>query len=280
MMTLSACNLDQPEGPTSTVANVNALTGTWEANLKTLKVEGKADEFLLRDGMWRCSTCLSAMTVPANGRFHAMEGGSQFDGMSVQVVNDETVTFQYVDHGKAVMGRTLRVSQEGRVLTITTEDATSADVRAMRTVRLMNRVGAASARAHKVSGRWVPARASRYSKDALTVRFDVDGARVMSGSQGQSYTAELNGAPAVVKGGPADTTVTLRREGADGLREIYMRNGEQVAVATVVPIAPGSSIAVTNVDPRDGSKVSWSATKTTRDISLVDALAQKLRLDD
>lgn len=256
------------------------MNGTWEADLESLKVEGKSDEFVLRGGIWKCSTCLSAITVPANGRFHAVDGGSLFDAMSVQVVDDRTVTFHYVDHGKPVMRRTLRVSEEGHVLTSTTEEATSADARAIRTVRIMNRMSAAPAAAHKVSGRWVPARTSRYSKDALSVSFDVDGARVMSGSQGQSYTAELNGAPAVVKGGPANTTVTLRREGADGLREIYMLNGEQVAVATVVPIASGSSIAVTYVDPRDGSKVSWSATKTTRDISLVDALAQKLRLDD
>ena len=55
--------------------------------------------------------------------------------------------------------------------------------------------------------------------------------------------------------------VAVAAEGANGLRETYTRDGKEVGVTTSVPSADGKSYSFTNFDPRDQSKVTWTATK-------------------
>lgn len=265
--TLPACQREQPAGnepAASEVAavDISALNGTWRADLASLKFEGKPDEFLLQAGTWKCNTCIPPLTAAADGQFHAVADRPYFDSMSARAIDDRTAEFHRRKGDKEVSRNTLQVSADGNVLTNKFHDATTPNAPPVEGTTTLRRAGPAPAGAHAVSGQWTPERVGQYSEEALNVTYQVAGNRVTSNVQGQSYTAEIDGPAVPVQGDIGGTSVAVTREGANGLRETYMRGGKQVGILTVVPSADGRSISITNADPRDGSKTSWTANKT------------------
>jgi hypothetical protein len=141
-------------------------------------------------------------------------------------------------------------------------DATTPNAAPVQGTSTAKRAGPAPAGAHAVSGQWTPDRIQDYSKDALNVTYRIDGNKVTMNSQGQSYTAEIGGAAVPIQGDIGGTTVSVAREGANGLRETMVRSGKQVGINTIVPSADGKSLTFTSTDPRNGSKTTWTGNKT------------------
>jgi hypothetical protein len=59
----------------------------------------------------------------------------------------------------------------------------------------------------------------------------------------------------------AKTMVKVTREGSNGLRETFSRDGKVVFEGVTVPSADGKSVTFTGTDPRDGSKITYTANK-------------------
>lgn len=180
--------------------------------------------------------------------------------MSVKAVDDRTVEFRRRKGDKEVSRNSWTLSEDGSVLTNRFHDATTPGAPPVEGTTTLTRAGPAPAGAHGVSGKWTPERIADYSEDALNLTYQVSGNTVTSNVQGQSYTAEIGGPAAPVKGDVGGTTVAVAREGA-GLRETYTRGGKEVGVYTITPSADGKQITVVNTDPRDGSKSTWTANK-------------------
>ncbi len=264
-LTLAACNRADTaatagnEASETEAADLSALNGTWEADLATIKFEGKPDEFLLQGGTYKCNTCIPPLTVAADGQFHAVADRPYYDSMSVKVVDDRTVEFHRRKGDREVGNNILQASADGKTLTNKFHDATTLGSEFDGSTTLQ-RAGAAPAGAHAISGQWTPDKVGDYTPEALRISFQVDGNTVTSSFQGQSYTAEIDGPAVAVKNDPGKTTVAVTRDGA-GLKETYTRDGKQVAVSTIAPGADGQSVSISSSDPRDGSKVSWTAKK-------------------
>jgi hypothetical protein len=264
-LTLAACNRADTSATNDSAAgeaeaaDLSVLNGVWEADLATVKYEGKPDEFLLQGGTYKCNTCIPPLTVAADGQFHAVADRPYYDSMSVKVVDDRTVEFHRRKGDREVGHNTLQVSADGNVLTNKFHDATTpgSEYDGASTLR---RAGAAPAGAHAVSGQWTLDKVGDYTPEALRTTYKVDGNTVTSSIQGQSYTAEIGGPAVAVQNDPGKTTVAVTRDGA-GLKETYTRDGKQVGISTIVPSADGKSAAITSSDPRDGSKVTWTANK-------------------
>jgi hypothetical protein len=107
----------------------------------------------------------------------------------------------------------------------------------------------------------MPDRFADYSEQALDISYQVSGNKVTQTSQGQTWTAELGGPAVAIQNDPGGTMVAVAAEGANGIRETYTRDGKEVGVNTLVPAADGKSLAYTGVDPRDQSKVTFTAIK-------------------
>lgn len=265
-LTLSACNRqDAPAGneAAAEAATADALNGTWKADLASLKFEGKPDDYLLQGGTYTCSTCIPPLTVAADGAFHAVADRPYYDSMSVKAADARTIEIHRRKEGKEVSSATLTVSEDGNVLTTKFTDATTPNSPPVVGTQTAKRAGPAPAGAHAASGQWTPDRVGEYSEEALNTTYAVDGNKVTSTSQGQTWTAQIGGPAVPIKGDIGGTTVTVTREGTNGLRETYTRGGKEVGIVTVVPNADGKSFTFTNTDPRDGSKTSWTATKTS-----------------
>lgn len=268
ILTLPACKQQESAGgnePAATevaAGDISTLNGTWKADLATLKFEGKPDEFLLQDGNYKCNTCIPPLTAAADGQFHPVADRPYYDSMSVKVVDDRTVEFHRKKGDKEVSSNTLQVSQDGNVLTNKFHDATTPNAPIDGTGTL-KRAGPAPAGAHAISGKWTQDKIGDYSESALSSTLKIEGNTVTSTVAGQTYTAELDGPAVPIQNDTGGTTVKVAREGGNGLRETFIRDGKDVGVMTTIPSADGKSVSVTSTDPRDGSKVSWTSNKSS-----------------
>ena len=268
MLTVPGCRQTETTGndtaasaPTEAAGDLSALNGTWKVDLASLKFEGKPDTFELKDGKYSCSTCIPPLTAVADGQFHPVADRPYYDSLSIKVVDDRTVEFRRKKGDKDVSNSTSQVSEDGNVLTTKFHDATTPNSPIDGTATA-KRAGPAAAGAHAISGQWNPDRIGDYSEEALNMTYEIAGNTVKQSSQGQGYTAEIGGPAVAVDNDPGKTMVAVAREGANGLKETYTRDGKEVGVATVVPNADGKSFSFTNTDPRDGSKVSFTSNKS------------------
>ncbi len=264
-LTVAACNradtaaTNDSEAGQTEAADLGALNGVWEADLATVKYEGKPDEFLLQGGTYKCNTCIPPLTVAADGQFHPVADRPYYDSMSAKIVDDRTVEFHRRKGDREVGHSTMQVSADGKSLTSKFHDATTPGSE-YDGASTMRRAAAAPAGAHAVSGQWTLDKVGEYTPEALRTSYRIDGNTVTSTVQGQSYTAEIGGPAVAVQNDPGKTTVAVTREGG-GLKETYTRDGKEVSVSTIVPSADGKSASITSSDPRDGSKVTWTANK-------------------
>lgn len=255
-----ATGADNTAATTEAAGDLSALNGTWKADLASLKFEQKPDEFLLKDGSYSCSTCIPPLSLAADGQFHAVKDRPYYDSMSIKAVDDKTVEIHRKKGDKEVSSVTMQVSADGNQLTNKFTDGTvTPPVQGTGTEK---RVGPAPEGAHAISGQWMPDRISDYSQEALNLTYRVEGNKVTFSSQGQSYTAELGGPAVPVQGDIGGTMAAVAREG-NGIRETLTRGGKEVGVNTIVPSADGNSISFTGTDPRDGSKVTFTANKAS-----------------
>jgi hypothetical protein len=242
-------------------ASVEALNGTWKVDLASLKFEQKPNEFVLKDASYSCPTCLPPLTAAADGQYHPVADRPYYDSMSIKTVDDRTVEFRRKKGDKEVSSTILTVSEDGKTLTSKFVDATTPNSPPIEGTSTSTRAGPAPEGAHAISGKWMPDKFADYSEQALDISYQISGNKVTQTSQGQSWTAELGGPAVAIQNDPGGTMVAVAAEGANGLRETYTRDGKEVGVNTLIPGADGKSLAYTGFDPRDQSKVTFTANK-------------------
>lgn len=263
-LAISACNQQESttEAPAATeaAASLEALNGTWKADLSSIKFEGKPNEFVLQDGSYDCRTCIPPLTVAADGQYHPVADRPYFDSIMVKAVDDRTMEIRRRKGDREVSSSTMQVSEDGNLLNIKFTNANNPSSPPVEGTETARRAGPAPAGAHAVSGQWTPDRVQDVSEEALNITFRIAGNQVTSESQGETYTAEIGGPAVPVKGDSGGTTVALAREG-NGLRETYTRGGKVVSETVITPAADGTSVSFTSTDPRDGDKSTWTARK-------------------
>ena len=264
LLMLPACQQREAESNVpaeAAAASLEALNGTWKVDLASLKFEQKPNEFVLKDGSYSCPTCLPPLTAAADGQYHPISDRPYYDSLSIKAVDDRTVEFRRKKGDKEVSSNTLTVSEDGNTMTNKFVDSTTPNSPPIEGSASLKRAGPAPEGAHAISGQWMPDRFADYSEQALDISYQISGNTVTQTSQGQSWTAEVGGPAVAIQNDPGGTMVAVAAEGANGLRETYTRDGKEVGVTTSVPSADGQSYSFTNFDPRDQSKVTWTATK-------------------
>lgn len=264
ILTLSACKQQEAAGDAPAAAesaSLEALNGTWKADLASIKFEGKPNEILLQAGTYDCKTCIPPLTVAADGQFHPVADRPYFDSISVKAVDDRNVEIRRRRGDREVSSTTMQVSADGNTMTSQFTNANNPDVQPTKGTETARRAGPAPTGAHAVSGQWTPDRIQDYSEDALNISFRVAGNQVTMNAKGETYTAEIGGPAVPIQGDSGGTTIALAREG-NGLRETATRGGKVVNHTVIMPSPDGSSVTFTSTDPRDGEKTTWTAKKT------------------
>lgn len=256
-----ACN-QQPAANTNAAApaaEAGSIDGTWVADLSTVKFEQAPDEFSLKDGVYSCATCLPPITnFAADGAFHPIADRPTYDSLSVSQVDGQTVKFVRRKGDKEAGNNSWTVSADGKILTNKYTTLNNANGKATNGETTLTRVGEPVAGAHAVSGKWAVDKVGNMSPEALTVTYKVDGdVLTTTAATGETYAAKLDGSETPVKGAADGAVVSAVREGG-GYKLTSKRGGKVVDETTLTPSADGT-LAIVSVDPRDNSKVSWTA---------------------
>ena len=270
LLALSACRQTTTANETTTTttsenastAAAGGIDGTWKADVTTAKWDQKPDEYLLQNGKYDCKTCTPAFSVPADGSFHNVTDHPYYDAVSVKVVDDKTVQQARKLKGRDVGGNTMKVSADGNTLAIDWKDSSTPNAPPASGHFEEARVGAAPAGAHAISGSWKPSKVENVNAETLTVTFKADADTLhMSSPSGISYDAKLDGSDTAIKGDPAGTTASVKKLSDGSYEETDKRGGKVVSITTYTVAADGK-LNVANDNKLDGSKFSYSASKS------------------
>ena len=236
------------------------FTGKWKLDLGASQLSAKPSVYLLKDGMFSCSTCVPAVEIKADGLPHPVAGSPYYDRAMVKVIDAHTIEAARMKGETTTSKLHDTVSADGKTLMVRFEDLTipASPVTGMETY---TRVAAAAPGAHLVSGSWREEKLNDMSSNAMITDVSVEGGLVhLSSPAGQSYTARLGGGPAPYKGDPGVTSVTVEMRGRS-LVETDRRDGKTVAVETMTVSPDGKTMKVDVEDRLRGTISHYTAVK-------------------
>jgi hypothetical protein len=236
--------------------------GTWKVDLGKAKFPKKPDEYLLKDGMYECKTCVPTVKIKADGQMQAVSGHPYYDMQMVKVVDDKTVETATSKGGKDAGKSTMTVSADGNTLTSNWTYYLNPSGGPVSGTDTQTRVGKAPAGAHAISGSWREAKADVATSDALLFTYKTSGGDTlnMTTPTGQSYTAKMDGKEVPYVGDPGTTTVSVKRVG-DAIEETDYRDGKAISVGKMTVSADGKTMTVDVDDKLHGTKATYVAEK-------------------
>jgi len=230
----------------------SSLNGTWKTQMNSMKGGGRPVVIGLKDGVYS-NNGHPPIKVKADGEDHAVTGHPGFDTIAVAVVDDHGFKETEKKAGKVVTTGTFSVAPDGKSGTYQFTDTSGA---APVTGKLMvQRVAKGAPGSNAAAGTWKFGHYGDISASALTATYKVDGDTVsFSDPTGDSYTAKINGKAVPFKqgSGVTGTTVSVERDGNNGLRETYYRDGKETGVDLIEVAADGHSAKFTNHDLESG----------------------------
>ncbi len=240
--------------PAAALADGSAFDGTWKLRLDSVKVTGKADQWLLAGGSYSCQSCDPAVDpLPADGAFHKVSGHAYYDELMVRVVDDHAVEVSQKQNGKLVGTVTMQVSADGTGLT--GKFTSYSGAQPVTGTFTEKRIAAGPAGAHAISGSWLQDQIS--GNDALThVQYAMTAADFTMRANGQSYTARFDGRKYPVEGDPGHTEVVLKKINVRTVHETDYRQGRVVDEIDLIAAADGKSLLVTDRDVAHGQTTS------------------------
>jgi hypothetical protein len=186
----------------------SAFDGTWRPDPQRPS-HPKTEVAVLADGTYECQTCSPPYTVKADGQDQSIADSPYYDSVNIAVVDARTITKTAKKDGRIVADTKITVSADGsrksEVQTLIGVARVPIEL-----TSTYSRVSAGKAGSHLISGGWQMTEldVSNHIEDTT---FKVSGgALVMIDRMGRSFTAKLDGTPAVYKGSDEFNGVSVK----------------------------------------------------------------------
>lgn len=251
---LAACS--SADDTETTTAAANDISGDWMIDLDSAEFENDNREYLLADGTFECMSCNPPYSMVADGEWQDLDRPGADKGM-FEVVDDRTVKTAFQYEGEDTGGSTWTVSEDGKTMTVDFTSMTGDET--IKGSETYTRTGDAADGAHAVSGQWVNNGPESIDDAALRASYSVEGDQFTFNSNNGSYTATLGGEPVAMEGSNSGMMVAVERNGENGYRETYSRDGETLSVIELT--VNGDTLTGVSTDARDDSVVRWTATR-------------------
>lgn len=236
--------------------------GTWRVKLDSAQLSTKPQVFLLKDGMYSCSTCTPKINVKADARDQKITGDPYTDMLAVKVVDDHTVEQTGQKNGKMVYNETDTVSQDGNTLTAKFQFQPANRSEPVKGEQVFTHVAQAPAGAHAVSGSWRPKKFNSFSENGLTFTYKAtDDGIAMSSPTGSSYDAKFDGKDYPYRGDPGTTSVVLKKIDGNNFEEIDKRDGKIVYTSHMTLMPDGKSMKIVANNKLSGTTDTFTAVK-------------------
>jgi hypothetical protein len=231
----------------------SSIDGTWKVDVNKIKMPDKPDEYLLKDGMYHCKTCVPSLEVKTDGQDHRVTGHPYYDTVNVHVMEDHTLEITRKRGSKTVLVIRETVSPDGSTLIEEFNDST-ASTEPIISKGQSTRVAKGPAGGHAISGSWRASKVENVSDNGLITTFKVDSDTLtMTSPTGQSYTAKLDGTDAPYKGDPATTSVSVKRLSDKVFEETDKRDGKVTGVVRMIVSPDGKALTLDFTDKERGT---------------------------
>ena len=241
---------------TAATADAGSIAGEWLINLDSASFENDNRDWTLADGQYQCDSCNPPFGFAANGEWQTVDRPGS-DSQMIEVVDERTVKFASRLNGEDMGSSTLTISEDGNSAVMEWTDLSGdAPVNGKFS---MTRTAAGPEGSHAMSGKWAVADIESMDEAGLRYSVALDGDMMTNSGNGQSWTAQLGGEPVAIEGDNAGTMVAGEKTGDNGYRETYSRDGEVLSVAEIT--IEGDTLSGKSTDARDGSVVTWTATR-------------------
>jgi len=187
------------------------FSGRWRMDTTSITGAMRPTVFRIRDGQFSRDR---NPAVPADGRFHAIEGSAYIDEQSITIVGDHLVKEVDRLRGKTVYTSDYVVSLDGSTLTWRVASYTSPDGKAALSETVQRRVGKIRKGVHLLSGTWK--RVSLTADPRSDWILKLDGSRFSWRTPGGTgYDAIIGGAPVRLDGDNSGVRAQVTRPRPD-----------------------------------------------------------------
>jgi hypothetical protein len=247
--------------PTAAVAQ-SAFDGTWKVDIANAQFPTKPYVYLLKDGTYKCSSCLPPIEVKADGDDHKVTGHPYYDSVNIKVINDRSIAETDKKNGKIVTTGTTTISADGKTLKVEFSDSSNTNAQPVTGAAIAVRIAAGPPESHAISGSWKMSKMENVSENASMITFRVEaGILHMSNPTGQSYAAKLDGTDAPFRGDPGLTSVSVKQIDKSTIEETDKLDGKVIGVQRMVITPDGKTIRFTVHDMLQNTTTTASASK-------------------
>lgn len=232
----------------------SVFDGTWKIDLNESAPSTTHSDYLLQDGIYRCTTCDPPLEIRADGKDHKITGEACYDTVSLKVVDAQTTEETDKKNGKTVGTTRMAVSPDGDTATVEWTESCNAHGDVVAGKDIMARVSQAPRGAHAISGSWRITKRLNRSENALVVTLKLEADTFsFADPSGQGYTARLDGTETPFKGDLSNTMVSVRRIDEHTIEETDKRGGRIVEVTRFTVSADGRTMTVSMEDKSSGT---------------------------
>ena len=236
--------------------------GTWKVDIENAQLPTRPYVYVLKDGTYRCSSCLPPIEVKADGDDHKVAGNLSHDSVSIKVINDRSITETDKKIGRTVSTETMTISPDGATMKVGFSDHGNANAQPVTGTAVVTRIAPGPAGSHAISGSWKMSKMENVSENAEMITFRVEaGTLHMSNPTGQSYTAKLDGTEAPFNGDPGQNIVSVKQIDKSTIEETDKLNGKVIGVQRFEITPDGKTIHATVHDMLRNTTVTGIATK-------------------
>ena len=241
---------------------VSPFNGTWKIDLSTQQLSPKPDVFLLKDGVFTCSSCKPAVSMKADGKSHAIPGHDYSDAAKIEIVDAHTIKRTFTLHGKVTGTGTTTVSPDGKTLEYTFTSINPVTGVATTGKGIETRIAAAPAGAHLISGSWLAKAIQQLSDSGRLMTLKIVGDELTTSSpDGSGYKAKFGGPAVLQKADVGHTMISVAHPAPNKIIETDSRDGKVVGVYTMTLSTDGKSLALINDDKKAGEISKFTAIK-------------------
>lgn len=238
------------------------FNGIWKLNPDTAQTQAKPEVYLLKDGMYDCSTCDPPLHLRADGADKKLAGDPCYDTVSVRVVDERTIEETYKKNGRPVITSRAIISYDGNTATIDWAERCNPKGELIAVHYIKTRAAPAPPGAHLISGSWRLTKRVKQSDSVFTGTLKLEGDNFsFSDPVGYGYTAKLDGTETPMKGTDGRELVSVRRIGEYTIEETHKENGKVVEIVRYTISAGGKTMTVIIEHPVSGTTTTYAAEK-------------------
>lgn len=207
----------------------SVFNGTWRPDPQVFSATRKPDVIELVGGVYECQTCKPPYKIKADGSDQPLTGNSDYDTVSVKILDDRTILKVAKRGGKTMFEAKSVVNPDGKSKTDLQTLYDMAPNPVELTVHSV-RVSAGPENSHLVSGGWrmIDLDLTNHTEDTI---FKVTGDTLsMSDRMGRSFSAKLDGKESPYNGSDEFNRVSLKLIDSNTIEESDKKDGKVVKI--------------------------------------------------